>query len=350
VIPRAARHSTTHTTTTHITTTHTVTRRHAVAALTAGLVASIAAFAPAKAQAQAWPSKPITVVVPYPAGGANDMLGRLIGQKMGEALGTTVIVDNKPGAAALLGANAVAKAPPDGYTVLVGGLATHAASPNLIKAEYDPLKDFEPIGLIGNAPIVATINNDGPYKTLKEIVDASKKTPGSVMYGSSGNGSPLHLAGELFIANTGAQLTHVPYKGGNAHTLDLIGGRLHVIFDTTTAAMAQIKGGKVKAIAIGLPKRSPDLPDVPTFAEAGFPEFQFSAWYAMFAPAKTPPDVMAKLTGALQTALKNAEVIEKLRGVGVNTASGDAGELAKLVPVEYERIGKLIKAANIKAD
>lgn len=304
----------------------------------------------ALAQAAAYPSKPITVVVPYPPGGANDMLGRLIGQKMGEALGAQVIVDNKPGAAALLGANAVAKAAPDGYTVLVGGLATHAASPHLIKADYNPLTDFESIGLIGVAPIVATTNVEPKYKTLKEIVDAAKKNPGGVMYGSSGNGSPLHLAGELFVANTGTQMTHVPYKGGSAHTMDLIGGRLDVIFDTTTAAMANIKGGKIKAIAIGLPKRSPDLPDVPTFAEAGFPEFQFTAWYAMFAPAKTPKDVVAKLSGALQTALKNPEVIDKLRGVGVATASGDAAELAKLVPIEYERIGKLIKTANIKAD
>ena len=302
------------------------------------------------ALAQAYPSKPITLVVPYPAGGANDMLGRLLGQKMAEALGQQVIVDNKPGAAALLGANAVAKAAPDGYTILVGGLATHAASPHLIKADYDPLKDFEAIGLIGSAPIVATTNVEPKHKNLKDLVDAAKKDPGSVMYGSSGNGSPLHLAGELFVANTGTQMTHVPYKGGSAHTLDLIGGRLDVIFDTTTAAMANIKGGKIKAIAIALPKRSPDLPDVPTFAEAGFPEFNFSAWYGMFAPAKTPKDVVAKLSGALQTALKNPEVIEKLKGVGVTTASGDAGELAKLVPVEYERIGKLIKAANIKAD
>jgi tripartite-type tricarboxylate transporter receptor subunit TctC len=269
---------------------------------------------------------------------------------MGEALGAQVIVDNKPGAAALLGANAVAKAAPDGYTVLVGGLATHAASPNLIRADYNPLTDFESIGLIGMAPIVATTNTKPPYKTLKEMVDASKKSPGSVMYGSSGNGSPLHLAGELFVANTGAQMTHVRYKCGNAHTLDLIGGRLHVIFDTTTAAMGNIKGGKIEAIAIGLPKRSPDLPDVPTFAEAGYPEFQFTAWYAMFAPAKTPKDVTAKLSGALQTALKSPEVVDRLRGVGVTTTSGDAAELAKLVPAEYERIGKLIKAANIKAD
>ncbi len=310
-----------------------------------GFVAS----APALAQ-QAWPSKPITIVVPYPAGGANDMLGRLLGQKMSEALGQQVIVDNKPGAGALIGANAVAKAPPDGYTILVGGLATHAASPHLIKADYDPLKDFEPIGLIGSASIVAVTNNESPYKSLKDIVDAAKAQPGSIMYGSSGNGSPLHLAGELFVATSGAPMTHVPYKGGSAHTLDLIGGRLHVIFDTTTAAMGTIKGGKVRAIAISSPVRAADLPQVPTFAEAGFPQFQFSAWYGMFAPAKTPKDVLAKLSGALAVALKHPEVIDKLKGVGVTTASGDAAELARLVPVEYERIGRLIKAANIKAD
>jgi tripartite-type tricarboxylate transporter receptor subunit TctC len=315
------------------------------------LAALACAVTPLTALAQTtFPSKPITIVVPYPPGGANDMLGRLIGQKMGEALGTQVIVDNKPGAAALLGANAVAKAAPDGYTVLVGGLATHAASPNLIKADYNPLTDFEAIGLIGQAPIVATVSNESPHKTLKDLVDTDKKNPGSVMYGSSGNGSPLHLAGEIFTEISSTKMTHVPYKGGNAHTLDLIGGRLHVIFDTTTAAMGQIKGGKIRAIAVGLPQRSADLPGVPTFAESGFPQWQFSAWYGMFAPAKTPKDVVAKLSGALQTALKNPEVVDKLRGVGVSTASGDAAELAKLVPLEHARIAQLIKSANIKAD
>jgi tripartite-type tricarboxylate transporter receptor subunit TctC len=332
-------------------TDHRSTRRaFPLTALTA-LAALACAATPLTALAQAaFPSKPITVVVPYPPGGANDMLGRLIGQKMGEALGTQVIVDNKPGAAALLGANAVAKAAPDGYTVLVGGLATHAASPNLIKADYNPLTDFEAIGLIGQAPIVATVSNESPHKTLKDLVDADKKSPGAVMYGSSGNGSPLHLAGELFTEMSATKMTHVPYKGGNAHTLDLIGGRLHVIFDTTTAAMGQIKGGKIRAVAIGLPQRTPDLPGVPTFAEAGFPQWQFSAWYGMFAPAKTPKDVVAKLSGALQTALKNPEVVDKLRGVGVTTASGDAAELARLVPIEHARIAQLIKSANIKAD
>ncbi|PXW99343.1 tripartite-type tricarboxylate transporter receptor subunit TctC [Sphaerotilus hippei] len=309
-----------------------------------------ASLAPAALAQAPFPSKPVTFVVPYPAGGANDMLGRLIGQKMGEALGATVIIDNKPGAGALLGANAVAKAPADGHTVLVGGLATHAASPHLIKADYDPVKDFEAIGLLGQAPIVVITANESPLKTLKDVGEIAKKKPGEMMYGSSGNGSPLHLAGEMFDALNGSQMTHVPYKGGNAHIIDLIGGRVPVIFDTATNSMPLLRGGKVRALAVSMPQRLADLPNVPTFAEAGYPGFQFTAWYGLFAPARTPKDVVAKLSAALQTALKQPEVIEKLRSVGVSPASGDSAELARLVPVEYERIGKLIKTANIKAD
>lgn len=311
--------------------------------------ASACAFAPAT-WAQTFPSKPITFIVPYPAGGANDMLGRLIGQKMAEVLGGTVVVDNKPGAGALLGANLVAKAVPDGHTVLVGGLATHAASPHLIKADYDPVKDFEAIGLFGQAPIIVITSNESGLKTLKDVADIAKKKPGEMMYGSSGNGSPLHLAGEIFDSINGSQMTHVPYKGGNAHIIDLIGGRVPVIFDTATNSMPLIKGGKVRPLAVSMPQRLPDLPNVPTFAEAGFPSFQFTAWYGLFAPAKTPKDVVAKLSNALQTVLKQPEVIEKLRNVGVSPSSGDSAELARLVPIEYERIGKLIKTANIKAD
>jgi tripartite-type tricarboxylate transporter receptor subunit TctC len=320
--------------------------------LATALVAAAAAISPwgAVHAEAAFPSKPIVFVVPYPAGGANDMLGRLIGQKMGEALGATAIVDNKPGAAAVLGATAVANAPADGYTLLVGGLASHAASPHLVKASYDPLKDFEPIGMIGSAPVIAITSNESPYKSLKDVADAAKKDPRGVMYGSSGNGSPLHLAGELFVSIAKIEMTHVPYKGGNAHIMDLIGGRVPVIFDTATNAMPLIKSGKVRAIAVATRSRLPDLPNVPTFAESGYPQFEFSAWYAMFAPAKTPKDVTTKLSAALATALKQPEVVGKLKDVGVTVAGGDAAELARFVPAEYERIGKLIKSANIKAD
>ena len=304
---------------------------------------------PAGAQTP-FPSKTMTFVVPYPAGGANDMLGRLIGQKMSEALGGTHIVDNKPGAGALLGASAVARAQPDGHTLLIGGLATHAASPHMLKADYDPLKDFEPVGMIGSAPIIAITFNESPYKNLKDVVEAARKDPKGVMYGSSGNGSPLHLAGELFTSQNKIDMTHVPYKGGNAHIMDLIGGRVPVIFDTATNCVPLLKSGKVRALAVGAPARLPDFPNVPTFAEAGFPQFDFSAWYAVFAPAKTPRDVVAKLSGALSTALKNPDVISKLSNTGVTPANGDAAALAKFLPGEYERIGRLIRTANIKPD
>ena len=304
---------------------------------------------PALAQST-FPSKTMTVVVPYPAGGANDMLGRLIGLKMADALGGTAMVDNKPGAAALLGATAVARAPADGHTVLIGGLATHAASPHLLKADYDPLKDFEAVGMIGSAPIIAITFNESPYKTLKDVVDAARKDPKGVMYGSSGNGSPLHLAGELFTSQNKIDMTHVPYKGGNAHIMDLIGGRVPVIFDTATNCVPLLKSGKVRALAVGASARLADFPNVPTFAEAGYPQFDFSAWYAVFAPAKAPKDVVAKLSGALSTALKNPDVVSKLNGVGVTPANGDAAALAKFLPGEHERIGRLIRAANIKPD
>ena len=325
-----------------------LTRRHLLTASAAA--AGIASLGiPAWAQSS-FPSKTMSIVVPYPAGGANDMLGRLIGLKMSEALNGTAIVENKPGAGALLGAAYVAKAPPDGHTLLIGGLATHAASPHLLKADYDPLKDFEPVGMIGVAPIIAITYNESPFKTLQDVVDAARKDPNGVMYGSSGNGSPLHLAGELFTSQNKLQMTHVPYKGGSAHIMDLIGGRVPVIFDTATNCVPLLKSGKVRALAVGAPARLADFPTVPTFAEAGFPQFDFSAWYAVFAPAKTPKDIVAKLSAALGTALKNPEVVSKLAGVGVTPSTGDAAQLAKFLPGEYERIGRLIRSANIKPD
>ncbi|WP_280191371.1 Bug family tripartite tricarboxylate transporter substrate binding protein [Delftia sp. PS-11] len=324
-----------------------LSRRPVLGALAALALAGAMPLAHAQ---NAFPSKPITFVVPYPAGGANDMLGRLLGQKMAETLGTSGIVDNRPGAGALLGAGIVARAPADGHTVLVGGLATHAASPHLIKAEYDPLKDFEPIGMIGSAPIIVITAADSPYKSLKDVVDAARKDPQAMMYGSSGNGSPLHLAGELFVSIAKVEMTHIPYKGGNAHIVDLIGGRVPVIFDTATNSMPLLRGGKVRALAVGAAARLPDLPNVPTFAESGYPQFEFSAWYAMFAPAKTPAAVTAKLSGALAKTLKQPDVAGKLRELGVSPGSGDAAELRAFVPREYQRVGDLIKTAKIKAD
>lgn len=329
-------------------TTTLFSRRSFTRLLAATAVAGLGCFG--LAQAQTYPAKPVTLVVPYPAGGANDMLGRLIGQKLSEGLGQQFIIDNKPGAGTLIGATIVAKAPADGYTLLVGGFASNAVSPILFKADYDPLTAFEPIGLFGTAPMVVITYPNSKYKTLKDVVDAAKAKPGEVMYGSSGNGSPLHLAGEMFTAQAKINLTHVPYKGGSAHILDLIGGRLDVIFDTSTNSTPLIKGGKVRPIAVSSKTRMADFPDVPTFTEAGYPDFSVNGWYALYAPAKTPKPIVDRLSAELQKVLKMPEVIEKLRGVGVAPASGVASELAKYGPDEFAKYTKLIKDANIKAD
>lgn len=300
--------------------------------------------------AQNYPTKPVTLIVPYPAGGANDMLGRLVGQKLSELLGQQFIIDNRPGAGTLIGATLVAKAPADGYTLLVGGFASNAVSPLLFKAEYDPLTAFEPIGMFGTAPTVVITYPNSKYKTIKDVVDAAKAKPGEVLYGSSGNGSPLHMAGEMFTSQAKVNMTHVPYKGGSAHILDLIGGRLDVIFDTSTNSTPLIKGGKVRPIAVSSKTRLPDFPEVPTLTEEGYPDFSVNGWYALFAPAKTPQPIVDKLSAGLQQVLTMPDVIEKLRGVGVTPGTGKADELAKYAPAEIEKYRKLIKDANIKAD
>lgn len=327
-------------------------RRPSRRALLSALVAAAAGALPLAALAQGdYPSRPVTLIVPYPAGGANDAVGRLIGQKLGELLGQSVVVDNKPGAGTTIGAAAAAKANADGYTILLGSLASHAVSPHLLgKVGYDPVQDFAPIGLIGIAPTVATVNKDSPYTSLKALVDAAKAKPGEVMYGSAGNGSPPHLAGELFAQAAGATFTHVPYKGGNAHTMDLMGGRLAVIFDTTTGAMPLIKGEKVRPIAVAAPARLPELPNVPTFAEAGYPNFEVNAWYALYAPAKTPKEVVARLSSELGKIMKMADVGDRLKALAVKPSYGSPQELAAFTQTEYAKYGKVIKAANIKPD
>ena len=312
----------------------------------------VALLAPTTLLAQTdYPNRPVTLIVPYPPGGANDAIGRLIGQKLGEALGQPVIVDNKPGAGTTIGAAAAAKAAPDGYTIVLGSLASHAVSPHLIaKTGYDALQDFAPIGLIGVAPTVATVNKESPFTTLASLVEAAKSKPGTVNYGSAGNGSPPHLAGELFAQTSGVSLTHIPYKGGNAHTMDLMGGRLQVIFDTTTGAMPLLKGDKLRALAVASPTRLPELPNVPTFAESGYPGFEVNAWYALYAPAKTPAAIVNRLSTDLGKVMRSPDVIEKLRGLAVRPNYGTAQELATFTASEYAKYGKIIKTANIKAD
>jgi len=301
--------------------------------------------------ADAYPSKPVTLLVPYPAGGANDAVARLIGQKLGDALKQPMVIDNRPGAGTTIGTTVAAKAPADGYTLVLGSLASHAVSPHLYaKPGYDAVADFAPVGLIGVVPMVLVVAQDSPYTNVRALVDAARKQPGALNYGSSGNGSPLHLAAELFKQAAQVQINHVPYKGGNAHTMDLMGGRLDMILDTLTSASPLIKGGKVRALAVAAPARLPELPDVPTFAEAGYPGFEVNAWYALYAPAKTSKDVLATLNTALNAVLRQPEVLERLGALGVRPQPGTPQALARFTQDELGRYGKVIQANGIRID
>lgn len=325
---------------------HKATRRLLLLAVLASCGLSPLAYAQSD-----YPNKPVTLLVPYPAGGANDAVARLVGLKMGENLKQPVIVDNRPGAGTTIGTATAAKAAPDGYTLVLGSLASHAVSPHLYaKPGYDAIADFSPVGVIGVVPMVLIVAKDSPYNDLGSLVEAARRQPNTLNYGSAGNGSPLHLAAELFKQNAHIQVSHVPYKGGNAHTMDLMGGRLDMILDTLTSAIPLIKGGKVRALAVASSTRLSELPGVPTFSEAGYPGFEVNAWYALYAPAKTSKEVIARLNSSLVTVLKQPDVLEKFGNLGVRTQPGTPQDLARFTQDEWNRYGKVILANGIRID
>ena len=284
-----------------------------------------------QALAQAYPTKPIKIIVPFGPGGFTDVVARILGVKLGESLGQSIVIENKPGAGSMIGTDQVAKSAPDGHTLLIGGLATHAASPNMLKADYDPLKDFESVGMIGSAPIIAITFNESPFKTLKDVVDAARKDPKGVMYGTSGNGSPLHLAGELFTSQNKIDMTHVPYKGGVPAITDTIGGQTQLMFPSLFTALPYIKSGKLNGLAIAGAKRSSVLPNVPTLKEQGIDGVDVEQWYGFFAPAKTPKETIAKLNQSLNKALADPEIIKRLEGHGADVESSSPEQLGDLV-------------------
>lgn len=330
----------------HLPATRSAIRRRLILATLAACGLGPAAYAQTD-----YPSKPLTLLVPYPAGGANDAVARLVGLKMGENLKQPVIIDNRPGAGTTIGTAAAAKAAPDGYTLVLGSLASHAVSPHLYaKPGYDPIADFTPVGTIGVVPMVLIVAKDAPYTDLRSLVDAARRQPNALNYGSAGNGSPLHLAAELFKQSAQVQINHVPYKGGSAHTMDLMGGRLDMILDTLTSAAPLLKGGKVRALAIAASSRLPDLPGVPTFSEAGYPGFEVNAWYALYAPARTSKEVVARLNASLVSVLKQPDVLEKFSNLGIRTQPGSPQDLARFTQDEWTRYGKVIQAGGIRID
>ena len=283
---------------------------------TAGLVLALAL---APAFAAGYPDKPITLVVPFPPGGATDTVARVLGKGMGQRLGQTVIIDNKAGAGTAIGAGAVAQAAPDGYTLLISSNTTFTVNPALKgKLPYDAQKSFESIGLIGTSPLVLLATPSLPANNVKELVALARTRPGKLAYGSFGNGTTSHLAGEMFKVVTGADILHVPYKGSAPAMTDLIGGQVQLTFDTNVAALPMVQSGKVKALAVTSARRSPSMPNVPTVAEAGYPDYEMVPWITIVAPRGLPPAVQKALGKALADTLADASVRGDLDKAGVD--------------------------------
>jgi tripartite-type tricarboxylate transporter receptor subunit TctC len=314
------------------------------------LISLLCAFA-VQAFAQPYPSKPVRVIIPYPPGGGNDLLGRLFAAKLSERMGQSFIVENRPGAGTMIGTEAAAKSPPDGYTILLSSIATHALSPNLYsRVPYDAIKDFAPITLLGIAPTVLVINKDLAVKDLGELIAAAKAKPGELTYASGGNGTPPHINGEVFKSVAGVNLLHIPYKGGGPALADLAAGRVHVMLDTAASAMSHVRAGRLRALAISAPKRSPEYPDLPTFAEAGLQQYETNAWYSMHAPAGTPPEIVRRLNAELVAILKEPDILARFKQLSTDPVGNSPEEFGAFVKAELEKYARIIKAANIRLD
>jgi tripartite-type tricarboxylate transporter receptor subunit TctC len=317
----------------------------------ATLIASLPLAWTGLARAQAWPDKPIRLVVPYPPGASTDAMGRIVAQAIAGPLGQTVVVDNKGGASGGIGSDFVAKSPPDGYTFLLGTDATHSANFHLSATPpYHPVKDFTPLTLAATNPIVLVINPAvTPAKNLAELMAAVKADPAKGAYGSSGNGSPHHLAGELLKQKSGAPLTHVPYRGGGPAVTDLLGGTVPMVFSSLITVLPHIKSGKLRAIAVTSTKREASLPDVPTLGET-YAGTEMNSWLGFWAPANLPPAVAQRLSDEIIKALKNPEVKAKLDAAGLVVAALSPAETGTLVAREFEARGQLIRSAGIKSE
>lgn len=313
---------------------------------------AVTAFCASAAQAadNNWPkAKPISLVVPFAAGGTSDMLGRMIAQELGASLGQTVLVENKGGAGGVLGADAVARSKPDGYTLLLGTIATHAINPSLLPTiSYDAAKDFAPIILLGSISNVLLVGAGQPYKNVQEYIAAAKASPGTVAFGSAGQGTSQHLSGEVFRQLTGAELTHVPYRGSAPAVQDLLGGQIPSSFETALVALPHVQSGKLRALAVTSAKRAEVMPDVPTMQEAGVPGFDVSSWQAIYAPANTPQPIVDRLNKAITDIIAKPEVAEKMKSIGLAYTPNTPAEFAAFQAAEQAKWAKTIKDGNLK--
>jgi len=327
-----------------------MTRRRSL--ITALPLAAVAAAVPWRARAQAgWPSKPVRIVVPFAAAGTTDILARALAPELQRVFGQAFIVENKPGAGGNLGAADVAKAAPDGYSLLMGTVGTHAINVSLYpKLPFDPVKDFAPVTLLALVPNVVVVHPSVKASTLRELIALLKANPGRLNYASSGNGTSIHLSAELFKSMTGTFMTHIPYRGSAPAIADLLAGQTQVMFDNLPSAMPQIKAGKLRALAVTSSRRAAALPDVPTVAEAGVPGYEASSWFGLVAPAGTPKEIVEKTQQVIAAAWSRPDVRDKLLGQGAEPVANAPAEFAKYIDAEMAKWAKVVKASGAKID
>jgi tripartite-type tricarboxylate transporter receptor subunit TctC len=319
-------------------------------ALVAGL---LSLFGVTPAAAQAWPAaKPIRLVIPFPAGGATDIIGRAVAQRLGSALGQQVVIDNKPGAGGTIGSDLVAKAPADGYTLLMATSSTHSIGPALNpRMPYDAFRDFAPAGHVANAPSVLVVGRNFPAASARELIDLIKRNPGKYNYGSSGIGTYPHLSAEMFKWRAGSLFAvHIPYRGTGLVVTDLVAGQVAFLMDSVVSAQPHIRSGNVRPLAVSGARRSSTLPAVPTLTEVGVPGMEFGNWFGLFAPAGTPPEVVARLNRELNTLLRAPDFVDGLDKVGAEPAGGTPEQFAKVIRDEHESWKSVIQRAGIKAE
>lgn len=301
--------------------------------------------------AQSYPNKPIRLVVPFTPGGVTDTSGRLIAEQLSKRLGQQVVVDNKPGASGNIGTQLVASAEPDGYTLLLGFDGTLVINPHVFpKIGFDTAKDFAPIGKIGDAVLILVAYPAAPIKTLKDVINLSKTQSGGLSYGTSGTGGTPHIAGELLKERTGANLVHIPYKGGGQAMTDVLGGNIPLVYTAIAGAIQHIKTGKLHPVAVSSAQRSSSLPDVPTFIESGLNDFDINSWVALLAPAKTPKAIVDKLNAELNAVLSDPAVRERLNGMGIAATPGSADKFGQEMQRDLTRYGSVVKSAGIKLE
>jgi len=310
------------------------------------LIASLAAFA---AQAQTYPAKPVKIVVGFAPGGGSDFAARVVAQQLTERLKNQVIVENKPGAGSLIGAEYVIKSAPDGYTLLLTP-ASYTVNPSVYKLSFDPLNDITPIAQISKGPYIVAVHPSVPAKTLQELVAYAKANPGKMSYASSGNGAHIHVATEYLLYTAGINIVHVPYKGSGPALNDTVGGQVQMIFGSVATALQYVKSGRLRPLAVTTPKRIAAAPDVPTVAESGYPGWEVTNWHGLVGPKGLPKDIVQRLNKEVNVAVHSPDMVKVLSGDGLEPAGGTPEELAALLKAEVARWAQVVKRANIKID